>query len=490
MESAIIGRRAEKALFHKLLDSHRPEFLALYGRRRVGKTFLVSEFFQDKGLYFEMAGSKDTRDEVHLARFCAELSYKFTGGKQRFEAESREKAFTDLRSAVDLAMVSQPSQKIILFFDEVPWIDKNGTGFLGALDYHWNRYFSKTRYANLILIISGSAASWIIRKVINSKGGLHNRITHIIRLIPFTLRETEEYLLSRGINFDRGQLLELFICIGGIPFYLSLIEKSESVRQAINRLCFQKDGFLIGEFERLFSSLFENHLYQVRIIRALASTKKALTRNEVLARATLPNNGDITIAMHELAEAGFIIAASPFGKKKKQSLYRIIDEYSVFYLSWIEPVKSKIVNASDQNYWLQMSASSSWNAWAGYAFEGICLKHISKIKEALGISGVLTYESSWRSPAGRGDRGPRTQIDLVIDRADRTINLCEIKYANNEFVISREYAQTLKQRKISFQQATRTRKSLFQTMISTYGVKENDFSFACIDNQIAMDVLF
>ncbi|MBD3315130.1 MAG: hypothetical protein GF344_05040, partial [Chitinivibrionales bacterium] len=355
MENMIIGRESEKKVLRGLLDSTKPEFVALYGRRRVGKTFLINQFFEDKGVYFELLGSKDSSNETHLARFCSEVSYSFYDTKTPVEAKDWETAFAELKKAIDITKKDQPSRKIVIFFDELPWLEKGAAGFLGALDYYWNRFFSKPAYTGLILVVCGSAASWIIRKVINSKGGLHNRVTRTIRLEPFCLSETERYLHSRGLGLDRKQILELFMCIGGVPFYLSLVERGESAAQAIDRLCFQRNGPLVGEFDRLFSSLFDNHAYHIQLVKTLARTKKALTRNDILARTGLPNSGDVSMAIRELEEAGFVVRMPPFGKKKKGSLYRMIDEYVVFYLDWIEPVNTKITHGREQNFWIQSS---------------------------------------------------------------------------------------------------------------------------------------
>jgi len=490
MEQSIIGRDVEKEMLRKLLNSGRPELIAVYGRRRVGKTFLVNEYFQDKGIYCEITGSRETNDATHLARFCTEISYRFYNGKKHLTAGTWEAAFNNLKTAIDAVKAVKPEERIILFFDELPWIDKAGSGFLGSLDYFWNRFFSRSGYKQVKIILCGSAASWIIKKIINSKGGLHNRVTHIIRLQPFTLEQSRQYLQSRGINLDKKQIIELYLCVGGIPLYLSMVERGESASQTVNRLCFRTEGFLAGEFDRLYSSLFDNHRYHIKIIRALASANNSLTRNELLSKANLPNSGNTTIAVRELEEAGFVMRMPTFGRKRKETAYRIIDEYSMFYLDWIEPVRSKIVHNREQNWWLQNSNTAAWNAWAGYAFESLCLKHIAQIKAALGISGVLTFESSWRNHPKNQPSGQGAQIDLIIDRADRTINLCEIKYARDAFTISPAYADQLKKRIALFRQTTGTRKHLFQTFITTHGVTPNDSYSSVVDNQITMDALF
>ncbi|MBD3345099.1 MAG: hypothetical protein GF401_08570 [Chitinivibrionales bacterium] len=490
METSIIGRKTEKKILHDLLNSTKPEFLALYGRRRVGKTFLISEYFEGKGIFFELIGSKDSSNEVHIARFLSELSYKFYGGKEKPSADNWEACFGLLREAVDAAISRDPSGKIVIFFDELPWIDRNDPGFTASMDYHWNRYFSRSRYANLLLIVCGSAASWIIKRIISNKGGLHNRITRIIRLLPFNLCETQQYLESRGIILEKRHILETYMALGGIPFYLSLINNGDSSAQIINNLCFRKDGFLIDEFDRLFSSLFDKHETHLKIIHALASLKKGATRDEILGAAGLESGGEASIAIKELSEAGFILQVPAWKKRHKGKLYRLIDEYALFYLQWIEPVREQLILAETPDYWLKKSNLQSWKTWAGYAFEGICLKHIDKIKETLGISGVVTFENSWRHMPEKGVEERGAQIDLIIERSDRTINLCEIKFSTDIYRPSKNYLDILSRKKRLFKQITKTNYHIVTTMITTYGIEKTPGLPSAIDNFLTMDSLF
>lgn len=490
MEERIIGREKEKQILHKLFHSEKSELLALYGRRRVGKTYLISEYFEDKGLFFEIVGSKDTKTGVFLSRFDAELSYKFSKGKIKYSSKDWEDAFQHLLVCIQTELEKRPGIKIILFFDELPWIASQNDNFLSTLEYYWNKYFSRNRYHNVLVIICGSAASWMIRNVLYSKGGLYNRVTEVVRLLPFTLKETNLYLESKNIYLEKRQVVEIYMCIGGIPFYLSFIEKGQSSGQIINNLCFKKDGFLFDEFNRLYSSLFDNHRNHLKVIRALAKVKKGMNRNDLLKKAQLPNGGDTTLVLNELEESGFIQKYSHFKKKIKGSIYRLNDEYSLFFIYWIEPVKSKIRTGSEQNYWMQNMNTASWNSWAGYAFESICLKHIAEIKKALGISGVLTYESAWRYVPEKDSSVRGAQIDLVIERADRVINVCEIKYSHDEYSITKDYKTILENKKRLFKKITKTRYQVFLTMISPYGMKKNEHFIASVDNQITVDRFF
>lgn len=487
-ENNIIGRDTEKKLLERLIQSDCPEFLALYGRRRVGKTYLISEFFEDKGLFLEITGSPEVSKELHLARFSTELSHTFSLKKSIDTFTDWESAFVSLIESIDDYHTNHPGEKVILFFDEVPWLDRDKSGFLSALDYCWNRYLSKVKYNFVLTIICGSAASWMIKRIVNDKGGLHNRLTETIRLSPFSLSETKEYLASKNVNLENKQIVDIYMAFGGIPTYLSHINRGMSSSQIINELCFTKGRFLSEEFTRLYSSLFKNHHNHIKIIRALASSPKGLSREQLLINSNLSNGGESSVILQELKESGFISSYPAFKKKKRDSLYRLTDEYSLFYLKWIEP--AMLAESVDSNYWLRMSTHHSWLSWAGYAFENICLKHISQIKKSLGISGVLTTESQWeyRAEPGSGKKG--AQIDLLIARADKTINLCEIKFCKEIFSISPEYAKKLKYKQTLFKEQTKSKDLLLTTMITTYGVKENHNYLGSVENQMSMDVLF
>ena len=487
-EHNIIGRQSEKKTLQRLIHSDYPEFLAVYGRRRVGKTYLITEFFEDKGFCFDITGSPDASTELHLARFSTELSHTFPLKIENDLFSNWDDAFLALIDAVDAYHIEHPNKKIILFFDEIPWLDKNNSGFLSALDYCWNKYLSKLKYNYILTIICGSAASWMIKRIVNDKGGLHNRLTEIIRLAPFSLSETKQYLESRNIKLENKQIVEVYMAFGGIPTYLSHIHPSLSAAQIINEVCFTQGRFLNEEFNRLYSSLFKNYHNHVKVIRTLARAPKGLTRVELLTKAKLSSGGEGSAILQELKESGFISSFPTFKKKKRDSFFRLTDEYSLFYLKWIEPAPA--VESIDENYWLRVSEHHSWLSWAGYAFENICLKHIQQLKAALGISGVLTSESQWEYKAQPGLDEKGAQIDLIIARNDNTINLCEIKFSKDIFSITPEYATKLNHKKAIFREKTKSRDLLLTTMLTTYGVKENRNYLGTVDNQKTMDILF
>lgn len=474
----IIGRRKEIAILERLWRSDKAEFLAVYGRRRVGKTFLIDQFFKDKGIYFEITGSHKAGKKEQLRNFSRVLRDLF-GENQSFQDWSD--AFDCLRQKMGKI---EPSKKFIFFIDELPWLASAKSGFLPALDHLWNRYLS--RMPNVILIVCGSAAHWMIKKIIQDKGGLHNRLSEQIKLEPFTLEETELYLQAQKIEFDRKQLAELYMVFGGVAKYLSDLPQGKSPSQIINEYCFQRQGRLFNEFNKLYESLFDDSHKHISIIRALAKkTRGGLKHSDLLTIASLPFGGSSTAILEELEEAGFILSQTAFGKRSKERIYRLVDEYSLFYLRWIDPIKENILRHFDPEYWNKQYGTASWNEWAGHAFENICLKHSFNIKKKLGISGITTMESHWQhiSP---GKEDPGAEIDLVIDRADSCINLCEMKFSKDLFAIDKDYAQNLENKRNIFRQQTKTKKTLFTTLITTFGLKKNgylsNFSEVTLDN--------
>jgi len=481
----IIGRQAEQAVLNKLYKQSNAVFLALYGRRRVGKTYLIDEFFRDKGIFFELTGSKKASKKEQLRNFFHEFLTLFPQNQTKAAPEDWGEAFHYLHQAIETI---DQQQKIIIFLDELPWLAAPRSGFLGALEYIWNRHFSRRK--NLILIVCGSAASWMIKKVINNKAGLYGRLTLSLPLYPFNLREMEQFLKAKHVELDRKQIVELFMVTGGIGAYLNHIVPGQSVAQNINQLCFRPSAPLFLEFNNLFQSLFSHSEKHLSIIKALAMKRRGLTQKALLKAANLPASGRTTEVLDELSTCGFIAALPTFGKVLKERKFRLVDEYSYFYLSWIQPVYLAILRGSNTEYWQQIFTSSSWLSWAGYAFENTCLKHIIKIKQALGIAAVNTTAAYWQYIPKKNSEETGAEIDLIIDRADGCINLCEIKFCNAEFKIDKAYAKNLLNKKEVFREKTGTKKSLFTTLITPFGTIENSHYQSTVQNQITLDDLF
>lgn len=481
----IIGREREIKLLDRIWSSKEAEFIAVYGRRRVGKTYLIREFFSEKGgIYFELSGEKDGEVQSQLTNFIEIFSKVFFGGVPLQTPKSWKGAFALITQELEKL---PKSKKIVLFFDELPWLAKKKSGLLQALDYYWNRYWS--RFPNLKLIVCGSAASWMLEKLINAKGGLYNRLTKTLLLKPFSLKETKSFLESKGIHLAQKQILDLYMVFGGIPFYLKQVEKGKSAIQIINRVCFQKDGLLYGEFDRLFASLFEHAEDNFAIITAIGSKRHGITREELIEKTRFSSGGTLNKRLNELESSGLIQSYVPFGNKKKETYYRLIDEYCYFYLSWIQPLKQKGIEGG-KNYWQAKSKTPSALSWAGYTFESIALKHVDQIKDALELQGIACEVGSWRYVPKKGSKEAGTQIDLLFDREDGVIMLFEIKYSEHLFAVDKEYAKSLKSKLEVFEKHFPSYKQYSIDLITTIGLKPSVWSEDLIQSVVTLQDLF
>ncbi|HVU94307.1 MAG TPA: ATP-binding protein [Puia sp.] len=469
---AIVGRKEEQVILNQLLESEKSEFLAVYGRRRVGKTFLLRQVYNTH-IAFQMTGIARANTSQQLANFFSVLKELDIGINPVDRPKNWFDAFALLRNYLQRLDAS----KKVIFFDELPWIDTPRSNFLSALEHFWNSWASGR--SDILLVVCGSAASWMINKVINNRGGLYNRVTQRIRLLPFTLQETENYFQVHQIGLDRYQILQLYMVLGGIPFYLSEIRPGYSAFQEIDRLAFAKHGLLKLEYDNLYRSLFNHAEKHVTIVEALASRPKGLGREEIVRLSKINDGGTLTTILRELEESGFISKSVPFGKKIRDSIFRLSDQYSLFYLKFIKDQK-----ITGEGMWLSRIDSPAWRAWSGYAYESICLQHITAIKRKLGINGVYTEESSWV------DKDRQVQIDLLIDRRDHVINLCEVKFTQEPFILTKGHKEELEKKVFTFKNETQTRKAVFPTLITTFGSKDNIHSLGFIQNTITMNDLF
>lgn len=380
---------------------------------------------------------------------------------------------------IRLLRQQKTTEKRVIFFDEVPWMATHKSGFLKGLSHFWNSWAVRNQ---VVVVLCGSAASWMINKVLRNKGGLHNRVTRRIRLRPFSLAETKTYLEQRSVYLDHYQLLQIYMVMGGIPHYLKELKAGRSATQNINRICFSEEGLLRDEFQSLYPALFQQSEYHVIIIRALATKQHGMNRKELLAATKLPDGGRVTQVLDELYQSGFITSYPPYGKRKRGQLYRLTDEYSLFYLRFIEQ------NLQNPPSWTSLSQMQAYKIWCGYAYENICLKHITSIKKGLEINGVYVTTSAFYQAGNATTTG--TQIDLVIDRNDHIINLCEIKFYNVKFTVTKDYAQKLREKIRVFQEVTRTKKQVQLVMITTFGVKPNKHSLGLIQVDLGMEIFF
>lgn len=470
----IIGRKHEKDSLIRCLKSKKPEFVVVYGRRRVGKTFLIREFF-NRQFSFYATGLTDEKTKGQLRAFNESLIS--SGCEQKELPKDWFEAFSRLRLLLESEKVYRDpiNNKRVVFLDELPWMDTARSDFKSALDYFWNSWGSAQD--DLVLIVCGSATSWIINNLLTNKKGFHNRVTKQIRLVPFTLKECEELFDLNDIVITRSQMIESYMVFGGIPYYLNLLDSRLSLTQNINELCFKEYGDLHGEYYNLFHSLFNKPEKHMAILEALSKKKEGVTRTELSKIKAIGGGSVLTKDLRELEECGFIRKFSNFTKEENDALYQLIDPFTLFNLQFIESKKC----AS----WNEYINSPGYNSWRGNAFEIVCLNHIDQIKAALGISGIETNVFAWRS--SKSDQG--AQIDLIIDRNDGVINLCEMKYTNNEYSLEQEEHEKIQRRLTVFQKESGTKKAIHVTLVSGNGFKQNKYS-GIVQNVISGEELF
>ena len=469
----IIGRKEEQQILHSAAQSENSEFVAVYGRRRVGKTYLIRETFGYK-FTFQHTGLAKGNTKEQLFSFA--ISLRDAG----YDDCPIPKSWLEAFSLLSTYLKNSTDEKKIVFLDELPWMDTPRSNFISAFEHFWNGWASARK--DIVLIICGSATSWIINKVINDHGGLHNRVTKQIALQPFTLKECEMFAQSKGLEMSRYQLAECYMVFGGIPYYWSLLEKGLSLSQNIDKIIFAKNGKLSNEFNQLYASLFKSPEQYIDIVTALGKKKAGMTREGIIAATDKYSNGALSKVLDELEYCGFIRKYNGFDKKSKQAIYQLIDNYTLFYFKFIQQNEN-----NDEHFWSASIDSAMHRAWSGLAFERLCMAHTQQIKATLGIAGVLSNVYSWRKEADETSDG--AQVDLLIDRKDQVINLCEMKYSLSEYAIDAEYEQKLRNKKSVFIATTNTRKAVHLTMVTTFGIKTNVHS-GIVQNEVKLDDLF
>ena len=474
----IVGREIEMAELRRCMESDRSEFVIVYGRRRVGKTFLVDSFF-NATYDFSFVGRNNLSKDKQLRAFARTLK-KAAGMDKQPKLKDWTEAFDALEEYLESI---EEDRKKVVFIDEMPWIDTPQSEFVEALEGFWNAWGARRQ--DIVFIASGSASSWMMDKLVENPGGLHARITNNIYVRPFTLKETEEYLVSKGIHWNRYQILQLYMAMGGIPFYLSLLDANKTLVNNINDLFFRKNSDMATEFQELYTAIFNNAGKYLEVVNLLYAHKEGMTYGQI-QQASGIDGVRLTTVLKNLERCDFALSYAQFGNKSKGTIYRLVDFYTLFYLKFIASADTK-----DEEWWLHNYNSRSVEAWQGTAFELVCLIHLPQIRRKLGISGIATSASSWRYVPAKKDleqeRG--AQIDLVIDRADHTVNLCEMKFSIGTYVISADYEQKVRQRIQLFKEKTKTRKALVSTFVTTYGIANGQLS-SVVDNEVLADDLF
>lgn len=467
----MVGREYEIQRLEDSLKSPQSELIAVFGRRRVGKTFLIRNVYQNH-FRFELTGLYGGKKKQQLQEFFDELNRVSKKFSEKDKPKNWKEAFDLLKSYLSGL---KGKEKKVIFFDEMPWLDTHKSDFRMYFGHFWNTFCEKRD--DLVVVVCGSAASYMVKNVVSNKGSLHARITYKLQIKPFTLRESKLYLESKNINWGHYHILHLYLAIGGIPQYLSKLKRGESVVQAVQRLCFDENGDLVDEFEAVFESLFAQSSAHKAVVRALGALPNGVGRDELIKLSGQHGGGAFTRTLDELIASGFVTKYPAFDKKTKNTIFRLTDEYSRFYLKFMEPNKNQ-----GENFWNTMFKQQSYTSWAGFGFETICLKHVAQIKKALKIEGIHSANFSWSSGSA--------QVDLVIKRDDRWINLCEIKFYSEPFSIGKSELEILRNKIRHFKQDTGTKDVVAITLISTFGAVENAYFQEIVENSFTMDVLF
>lgn len=469
MDMKLVGRIREQELLTDALTSHRSELVAIYGRRRIGKTYLVRAFF-GKQITFSFTGLSKGKRSEQLKSFMLKLNevsadFMFKKPRDWLEAFSYFKAY--------LKGLKETHKKKVVFIDEFPWVDSHKSGFLPAFENFWNDYC--TTRSDLLVVVCGSAAAYMVKNIINNSAGLSKRVTQTSKLNPFSLGETRDFFRHKGIPMEEYEILKIYMVLGGVAEYLEHVKPGESAVTTIENLCFKPGAYLEDEYNQVFKSLFEERSYHQKIMDALAGgNKKGMTREEILEVLQVSSGGRFSDSLDDLLQSGFLLKYDSFRNKKKTLLFRIFDEHCLFHLQFMRPFSG--------SSWMQIFQKPEYKTWCGYAFETICLKHANQVKKGLKCDQIQSSNYSWSND--------KAQIDLVIDRDDGVITLLEIKFFNDEMSLTQADLDCLRNKENHFRLTTKTKKGLYTSMLSTWGVKPNQYSKAIVSNNLTMHCLF
>ncbi len=468
----MVGRKNEITELTRLFNSNESEFVAVYGRRRVGKTFLVRETFADR-FAFHHTGLPNATKRQQLSHFRSSLA---TFGLAKAVPKNWFDAFASLREIISRSSL----RRKVVFIDELPWMDTAKSDFLTALQAFWNEWASARK--DVMLIVCGSAAAWMVKNLFRNRGGLHNRVTARIYLKPFTLGECEELAVERGLSMSRKDIAECYMALGGIPYYWRYLARGMSLAQNLDRICFAIDAPLRGEFNDLYASLFGNASSYKNVVEALGRKKAGMSRIELLDVLGIEATGRLSETLETLEASGFIRSYRSYGAKKKNTVYQLIDNFTLFHFRFLD------TPPTDEHFWSVTIASPAQAVWRGLAFERLCLQHLPQIRRALGVGSVHVEAYGW---VFRGNETyPKgVQIDLVLDRADNVVNICEMKYSANAFAIDKAYDEDLDRKTATFAGVTGIKKALHLTLVTTSGLLQNQYS-SRVQSVVSLDELF
>jgi len=483
MKSLIVAREREQAVLSRLLGEPTAQLLTVYGRRRIGKTFLIREYFDDSFAFKHTAISplefKDKDEKllykIQLEEFAHSLE-KY-GAKLGIKLENWFDAFHKLE---DLLSRNKSKKKLVVFIDEMPWLDTPRSGFMSAFEHFWNDWGSGKH--NLLLIVCGSATTWMLDKLINNNGGLYGRTNREMHMHPFTLNETERYFETRNILMDRYDIVQTYMMIGGVAYYMSFFEPGKSLAENIDNVLFNEGGFLLSEYDRLFTSLFSDNKNYRKIVECLSAQRYGATRAEISINTGISDGGTLSDMLKALVKSDLVSCYYNYGETKRNLYYKLTDMFCLFYLGFVRKNPS-----NNPHYWHDNQNSPKLNSWRGIAFEDVCFVHQEQIRTALGISGVQAEIYPWKASCN-GD-APGAQIDMLIDRADRVVNMCEMKFSRDEFTIDKDYDAKLRNKIDTLLNKCKNRRNIQATLVTTYGLKMNMYGNR-IQKVITMDSLF
>ena len=468
----MIGRTKEIEELNRLYESDESEFVAVYGRRRVGKTYLVRETFSDRFAFHHTGLPNATKHQqlVHFKESLAAAGARVKTPRNWFEA------FHVLREVV----ARSAFRRKVVFVDELPWMDTAKSDFLMALETFWNEWASARK--DIVLIVCGSAAAWMVKNLFRNRGGLHNRVTARICLQPFTLGECEMFATDRGLGMSRADIAECYMALGGIPYYWRYLARGMNLAQNLDRLCFAVDAPLKGEFDELYSSLFRDAISYKKVVAALAKKKIGMTRLELIEALDISTTGRLSESLKTLEASGFIRSYRSYGAKKKNAIYQLTDPFTLFHFRFLE------TPSTDEHFWSSTLSSPAQAAWRGLAFERLCLLHLPQVRRALGVGSIHVEAYGW-SFKGDETYPDGVQIDLVLERADNVINICEMKYSANIYAIDKAYDSALGRKIATFAGVTGTRKAIHLTLVTANGLLRNQYS-GRVQSEVVLADLF
>lgn len=473
-DDKLIGRQREIEDLDQILSYDEAAFIVVYGRRRVGKTFLVNRYFKDKFTFKCTGISKKGKDD-QLQNFANSLN-RYSNGESYPTPKTWYEAFGFLRSLLER---KKTKGKKVVFIDELPWMDTRGSNLVPALENFWNDW--GCTIDNLVLIVCGSATSWITKKILKNHGGLHNRADHRLYIHPFTLGEVRKYLRSRGIVMGEKEIAECYMIMGGVPFYLKQIQRGKSLAQNIDEIFFRKNGRLEGEYDELYASLYNSPAPYLKVVEALGTKNKGLTKEEIIRATGLQDNGHLKDVLDNLDRCDIIRRYSNYGMRTKGSIYQLTDPFTLFHLRFISKISK-----SDKDVWVHQLDSARHRTWSGLAFEELCLLHHAQIERRLQIAGMQTEVYAWHSPS---DAEEQAQIDLIIKRRDKVVNICEMKFYEDKYTFKKKDAEELRRRIRIFKETCGIKQAVHPILVTTYGLNQNEHSSA-IQNVVTIEDLF